>query len=159
MQDDRRAGDVGRALGVLGSAPSSAEGNKSRRGRRPRTSPRRCASSRLHTGSKCKASKEKITKGEIRLCARVGTFAQLEANDEREGKMFYNPMAIRPFWKVFTRRRACTRPRSRARSCSTSAHHRALLDANEDERARSGLPETHRAVPSYQKSSKAQQCF
>ena len=30
--------------------------------------------------SKCMAAKEKITKGEIRLCARVGTFAQLEGS-------------------------------------------------------------------------------
>ena len=36
-----------------------------------------------------------------------------------KAKMYYNPMAIRPFWRPTTRRRACDRRTSRARSSST----------------------------------------
>ena len=83
--------------------------------------------------SKCKASKEKITKGEIRLCARVGTFAQLEANDELN-KMFYNPMAIRPFWKAFHEATGVHPSSIEGAELLDEAYHKALLDANEDER-------------------------
>uniref|UniRef100_A0A7S4A5G1 PARP-type domain-containing protein n=1 Tax=Pelagomonas calceolata TaxID=35677 RepID=A0A7S4A5G1_9STRA len=83
--------------------------------------------------SKCKASKEKITKGEIRLCARVGTFAQLEANDEIN-KMFYNPMAIRPFWKAFHEATGVHPSSIEGAELLDEAYHKALLDANEDER-------------------------
>ena len=51
--------------------------------------------------SKCKASKEKITAGEIRLCARVGSASELEANAGEKAKMYYNPMAIKPFWRAY----------------------------------------------------------
>ena len=72
-------------------------------------------------------------KGEIRLCARVGTFAQLEANDELN-KMFYNPMAIRPFWKAFHEATGVHPSSIEGAELLDEAYHKALLDANEDER-------------------------
>ena len=90
--------------------------------------------SRLHTGSKCKASKEKITAGEIRLCARVGSAAELEANAGEKAKMYYNPMAIKPFWRAYHEATGVRPSDIAGAELLDEAYHKALLDANEDER-------------------------
>ena len=84
--------------------------------------------------SKCKASKEKITAGEIRLCARVGSAAELEANAGEKAKMYYNPMAIKPFWKAYHEATGVRPSDIAGAELLDEAYHKALLDANEDER-------------------------
>ena len=84
--------------------------------------------------SKCKASKEKITAGEIRLCARVGSAAELEANAGEKAKMYYNPMAIKPFWRAYHEATGVRPSDIAGAELLDEAYHRALLDANEDER-------------------------
>ncbi len=83
--------------------------------------------------SKCKASKEKITAGEIRLCARVGSAAELEANAGEKAKMYYNPMAIKPFWKTFHEATGVRPSDIAGAELLDEAYHKALLDANDDE--------------------------
>ena len=84
--------------------------------------------------SKCKASKEKITAGEIRLCARVGSAAELEANAGEKAKMYYNPMAIKPFWRAYHEATGVRPSDIAGAELLDEAYHKALLDANEDER-------------------------
>ena len=71
--------------------------------------------------SKCKASKEKITKGRDSplRARRLGRPARGERRANRH-KMYYNPMAIRPFWTAFPRGDGVRPSRSRAPSCSTA---------------------------------------
>ena len=84
--------------------------------------------------SKCKASKEKITAGEIRLCARVGSASELEANAGEKAKMYYNPMAIKPFWRAYHEATGVRPSDVAGAELLDEAYHKALLDANEDER-------------------------
>ena len=84
--------------------------------------------------SKCKASKEKITAGEIRLCARVGSAAELEANEGEKAKMYYNPMAIKPFWRAYHEATGVRPSDIAGAELLDEAYHKALLDANDDER-------------------------
>ena len=65
--------------------------------------------------SKCKASKEKITAGE-------------------KAKMYYNPMAIKPFWRAYHEATGVRPSDVAGAELLDEAYHRALLDANEDER-------------------------
>ena len=48
--------------------------------------------------------------------------------------MFYNPMATRPFWKAFHEATGVHPSSIEGAELLDEAYHKALLDANEDER-------------------------
>lgn len=49
--------------------------------------------------TKCKASGEKIPKYAVRLCARIGSAAELESGEGLKSKIYYLPVAVAPFFK------------------------------------------------------------
>ena len=82
--------------------------------------------------SKCKASKIKITAGEIRLRALVGSAAELEADERFKCKMYYNPMEIRPFWRAFHEATGVKPSEIEGAGLLDAAYHEALLAANDE---------------------------
>ena len=49
--------------------------------------------------TKCKASGAKIPKDAVRLCARIGSAAELERGEGLKAKLYYLPSAVAPFFK------------------------------------------------------------
>lgn len=49
--------------------------------------------------TKCKASGAKIPKDAVRLCARIGSAAELESGEGLKSKIYYLPVAVAPFFK------------------------------------------------------------
>ena len=49
--------------------------------------------------TKCKASGAKIPKDAVRLCARIGSAAELESGEGLKAKLYYLPSAVAPFFK------------------------------------------------------------
>ena len=79
------------------------------------------------------ASTAIVTSSQI-SCARVGSAAELEANAGEKAKMYYNPMAIKPFWRAYHEATGVRPSDIAGAELLDEAYHKALLDANEDER-------------------------
>ena len=60
--------------------------------------------------------------------------AELEANAGEKAKMYYNPMAIKPFWRAYHEATGVRPSDIAGAELLDEAYHKALLDANEDER-------------------------